>query len=62
MTLKAAGVQVIVSSILGCSAHNAVKSHRSNRINDECALREDEVTQAIDGFAIAGPMICKLSI
>ena len=60
MTSKRVVIHVAVRSIFGRLVNNTFQSRKSNRISHGCALREDEVTQAVDGFAIAGPVICKL--
>jgi hypothetical protein len=60
MTSKRVVIHVAVRSIFGRSVNNTFQSRKSNRISHGCALRGDEVTQAVDGFAIAGPVICKL--
>jgi len=59
-TSKSLPIHMHGAFLLNNAAHNTSLSQKSDRIDRGCALREAEVTQAIDGFAIAGPMICQL--
>jgi hypothetical protein len=46
--------------LLDSPARNTFSPHKSDRITREWPSLRDDVTQALDGFTIAGPMICKL--
>ena len=59
-TSKSFEVHTSSGSLLEDSARNTFSSHKSDRIMREWPPLSDDVTQALDGFAIAGPMICKL--
>src|SRR5437588_12142516 len=53
-------IHVRCAFLLHKSANNTFRSNKPRRINRGCALRRREVTQAVDGFAIARAMISKL--
>jgi hypothetical protein len=46
--------------LLDIPARNTFPPHKSDPITREWPSLQDDVTQALDGFAVAGPMICKL--
>jgi hypothetical protein len=46
--------------LLDYPARNTSKTRKSDQMPCEWPSSRDHVTQALDGFAIAGPMICKL--
>src|SRR6266481_2873548 len=46
--------------LLGNPARNTSRPHKSDRITREWPSLRDDVTQALDGFAIARPMICQI--
>ena len=46
--------------LLDYPARNTCQPHRSDRITRDWPSLRGDVTQALDGFAIAGPMICQI--
>jgi hypothetical protein len=59
-TSKSFPIQVNCAFLLDNPARNTFRPHKSDRITREWPSLRDDVTQALDGFAIAGPMICKI--
>ena len=59
-TSKSFPTHVDGTLLLDNPASNTSRPHKSDRITREWPSLRDDVTQALDGFAIAGPMICQI--